>query len=68
MGEITVAKYGQSRFWAVLDDAGQLVCVCVYKRGAGEVARRLSAISPSSASYLSEEPPEISREPGSRRS
>ncbi|MCP5521300.1 MAG: hypothetical protein H7A46_07105 [Verrucomicrobiales bacterium] len=37
----TLAKYGHSRFWAVLDPAGELVCVCVYKRGAQEVIRRL---------------------------
>jgi hypothetical protein len=36
-----VAKYGKSRFWAVVDAAGELVCVTVYKRGAEEVVRRL---------------------------
>ncbi len=34
-------KYG--RFWAVYDSANILVCVCVYKRGAQEVLRRLQA-------------------------
>ena len=29
------------RNWAVYDDAGALVCLCVYKRGALEVLRRL---------------------------
>lgn len=29
------------RFWAVLDPDGSLVCVCVYKKGAKEVVRRL---------------------------
>ena len=33
-------KYG--RFWAVYDEAGILVCVTVYKKGAKEVIRRLS--------------------------
>ena len=37
----TVEKYGASRFWAVVDAAGELVCVTVYKRGAEEVVRRL---------------------------
>jgi hypothetical protein len=31
-----------NRFWAVRDGAGELICVCVYKRGALEVARRLA--------------------------
>lgn len=34
-------KYGASRYWAVVDAAGELVCVTVYKRGAKEVMRRL---------------------------
>ena len=32
----------RGRFWSVHDAAGQLVCVAVYKKGAREVARRLS--------------------------
>lgn len=39
---MTVARYKQ-RFWAVYDPSGALVCVCVYRKGAQEVARRLSA-------------------------
>ena len=39
----TVKRYRASRYWQVLDAAGQLVCVTVYKRGAVEVARRLTA-------------------------
>ncbi len=39
----TVQKYGNSRFWAVVDAADELVCVTVYKRGALEVVRRLAA-------------------------
>lgn len=31
-----------NRFWAVYDEAGILVCVTVYKKGAKEVIRRLS--------------------------
>lgn len=34
-----LTRYG--RFWAVYA-AGVLVCVCVYKRGAAEVIRRLT--------------------------
>ena len=30
------------RFWAVHDAAGILVCLCVYKKGATEVVRRLT--------------------------
>jgi|GEM_PF-3407723 hypothetical protein len=37
----TVAKYRDSRFWGVWDESGELVCVCVYRRGAREVTRRL---------------------------
>jgi hypothetical protein len=36
-----VARYGNSRYWAVADAAGALVCVTVYRRGAEEVVRRL---------------------------
>ena len=34
-----LTRYG--RFWAVYDRAGVLVCVCVYRKGALEVIRRL---------------------------
>lgn len=36
-----VVRYRSSRYWAVVDAAGALVCVTVYKRGAEEVVRRL---------------------------
>jgi hypothetical protein len=36
---MVIRKY--SRFWAVYE-ADVLVCVCVYKRGAAEVVRRLT--------------------------
>lgn len=39
-----VERYGKTRFVAVRDAAGTLVCVCVYRRGAEEVARRLQAL------------------------
>jgi len=41
--DFTVTRYREGRYWAVRDCAGQLICVCVYKRGALEVARRLDA-------------------------
>lgn len=31
------------RFWQVIDPKGQLVCITVYKCGAKEVVRRLTA-------------------------
>jgi len=40
MTQMTVTRYKASRFWAVYEPSGALVCV--YKRGADEVARRLS--------------------------
>jgi hypothetical protein len=36
---MTIRKYGH--YWALYDDAGELVCVCLYKKGAAEVLRRL---------------------------
>jgi len=46
MNAFTITKHG--RFWAVRDTAGELVCLCVYKRGAVEVARRLQTVAPAS--------------------
>ena len=64
MSPITVTKHGRTRFWAVRDGAGgDLICVCVYKRGAIEVARRLTSAPASSDYYLRETPPEPAREP-----
>jgi YD repeat-containing protein len=37
-----VERYGRTRFWAVYDEAGALVCITVYKKGALEVVRRLT--------------------------
>jgi hypothetical protein len=37
-----IERYGKTRYWAVIDTDGTLVCLCVYKRGALEVLRRLS--------------------------
>lgn len=46
MKTFTITRRG--RFWAVRDGAGELVCLCVYKRGAVEVARRLQTAAPAS--------------------
>lgn len=37
----TIRKQEKGRFWEVLDPAGELVCLTVYRRGAREVVRRL---------------------------
>jgi hypothetical protein len=39
---MTLCKY-KRRYWALYDADGILVCVCVYKKGAREVLRRLAA-------------------------
>ena len=39
-----VEKYKRTRFWAVYDENDCLICVCVYKRGAQEVLRRLKEV------------------------
>jgi hypothetical protein len=36
---MSIRKYG--RYWTLYDDAGELVCICLYKKGAAEVLRRL---------------------------
>ena len=38
---MSIRKYGRS--WAVIDADGTLVCLCVYRKGALEVVRRLHA-------------------------
>ena len=38
-----VERYGKTRYWAVMDPDGTLVCLCVYRKGAQEVIRRLQA-------------------------
>ena len=40
---MSIRKYG-GRYWAVYDSAGALVCVCLYKKGATEVLRRLQQV------------------------
>jgi len=41
---IRLARYGKTRHWAVYASDGALICVCVYKRGALEVLRRLQSM------------------------
>ena len=36
-----VERYGHTRYWAVIDADGRLVCLCVYRKGAEEVVRRV---------------------------
>jgi hypothetical protein len=38
-----IAKYGRTRYWAIYDTTGALVCLCVYRKGAEEVVLRLQA-------------------------
>lgn len=40
MSQYQIKRWG-TRHWAVLD-GNDLVCVCLYKKGAAEVVRRLS--------------------------
>jgi hypothetical protein len=44
---MTITRYG--RYWAVYDANGTLVCVCLYKKGAQEVVRRLTSQEPAHA-------------------
>ena len=44
---MTIKRYG--RYWAVYDTSGTLVCVCLYKKGAQEVVRRLTSQEPAHA-------------------
>jgi hypothetical protein len=41
----TIRHRERSRFWELLDPAGELVCLTVYRRGAREVLRRLTLAS-----------------------
>ena len=38
-----ITRYQNTRYWAVIDTDGTLVCLCVYRKGAQEVLRRLQA-------------------------
>jgi|SoiMetStandDraft_2_1073263.scaffolds.fasta_scaffold09604_3 hypothetical protein len=39
-----VERYGNSRYWALRDTTGELVCLCVYRKGAEAVLRRLQTL------------------------
>ena len=36
-----IERYGNTRYWAVIDTDVTLVCLCVYRKGAIEVVRRM---------------------------
>ena len=38
---MTITRYKRTRFWAVYDAAGELLCLTVYKKGARAVVARL---------------------------
>ena len=38
-----IRKYKQTRNWAIYDRNGELIAVTLYKKGALEIVRRLSA-------------------------
>ncbi len=40
-----IARYRNTRYWAVIDTEDTLVCLCVYRKGAKEVIRRLEAMT-----------------------
>ena len=48
---MSVQRYKRTRFWAVYDAAGALICVCVYRKGAEEVARRLGLLPPAATDH-----------------
>ncbi len=37
-----IERYKRTRYWAVYGPEGELIVVCVYKKGALEVIRRLT--------------------------
>jgi hypothetical protein len=39
-----IERYRKTRYWAVVDTTGALVCLCVYRKGAAEVVRRLEQV------------------------
>ena len=40
---MTIERRRHGREWAVLDEDGTLIALCVYRKGAQEVVRRLEA-------------------------
>jgi hypothetical protein len=40
---MTIARYKKTRFWGVWDASGELICLCVYRKGAEAVKQRLEA-------------------------
>ncbi|MGC4044857.1 MAG: hypothetical protein QM758_13775 [Armatimonas sp.] len=45
--QLSISKYKKSRHWAVREaGSGSLVCLCVYRKGAAEVVRRITGQTP----------------------
>jgi hypothetical protein len=44
-----IERYQNTRYWAVYANDGTLICVCVYRKGAQEVVRRLTGQEPAHA-------------------
>jgi hypothetical protein len=42
---MSIRKYKNTRNWAIYDSTGDLVAVTLYKKGAMEIVRRLTASS-----------------------
>jgi hypothetical protein len=40
-----VERYRKTRYWAVYEETGELLCVTVYRKGAAAVAERLGPVS-----------------------
>ncbi len=38
---MTIVRWKNRKHWAIFDEAGELVAVVVYKKGAREIVRRL---------------------------
>lgn len=58
MLNLDIGKYKHSRFWAVREGGpnGKLVCLCVYRKGAREVVRRLVRLGGTETMTTSESP------------
>ena len=46
-----IKRYGNTRHWAVYDNENRLICLCVYKKGAEEVVRRLEEAAKALAAH-----------------
>jgi hypothetical protein len=39
-----IERYRKTRYWAVVETDGTLICLCVYHKGAVEVVKRLQTL------------------------